>query len=266
MTERIAWIGGNHTRHLYYVNNLVKKFNVVGGIVQEREDMKPIPPEGLDPIDDANWTRHFIERENAENRYFDKQKLPNIKLLKVDKDTLNDSDSADFMKSLKPDIVLIFGIGMIREPLINALPKETINLHLGISPRYRGAATLFWPFYFLEPNWAGVTFHYIVHSPDAGSIIHQTKPELYLSDGIHDVACRAVIKAAQDVSRLLKIHQENGCWEKFTQKPEAGKNFLESDFKPQYLRMIYNEYDNRIVNAYLNGDIKSKEPKLKKQF
>ncbi len=264
--ERIAWIGGSHNRHLSYINQISKRFNVVGGIVQEREEMTPLPPEGLDKTDEANWTKHFWKRLEAENRYFGKQELPDIKLMKVDKFTLNEPESAEFIKSLQPDVVMIFGVGMVREPLLNALPEETLNLHLGLSPRYRGAATLFWPFYFLEPNWAGVTFHYIVHSPDAGNIVHQSRPQLYLNDGIHDVACHAVLQATQDACKLLEIHEEKGKWEKFAQKPEAGKNFLESDFKPQYLRMIYTEYDDEIVEAYLSGKLKAKEPILKKQF
>lgn len=266
MSERIAWIGGDHNRHLYYINQIAKRFNVVGGIVQERENALPEPPQGLSEQDEKNWQGHFWNRLVAENRYFEKQPLPDVQLLKVDKFTLNSEDSSDFIKRLKPDVVMIFGVGMVREPLLNSLPKETLNLHLGLSPRYRGAATLFWPFYFLEPNWAGVTFHYIVHSPDAGTIVHQSRPELYLNDGIHDVACHAVIKATQDACKLLEIHEQKGSWEKFTQKPEAGKNFLESDFKPQHLRMIYNEYNDKIVEAYLNGELKAKEPILKQQF
>jgi len=151
---------------------------------------------------------------------------------------------------------------MLREPLVSALPDKTLNLHLGISPRYRGAATLFWPFYFLEPNWAGTTFHYIVHTPDGGNIVHQVRPTLDRNDGIHDVSCKAVLQSTVEAVTLLKMDN----WQTFNQKPEAGKNFLESDFKPQHLRMIYNEFDNDIVRAYLDGEIQAKEPKLKRQF
>ena len=241
-------------------------FPVVGGIMQVRELIKPVPPDGLNGLDAGNWVRHFWEREKAENHYFETQDVPKINLMITSKENLNDEKSASFIKELQPDIVVIFGIGMIREPLLSVLPHETLNLHLGLSPRYRGAATLFYPFYFLEPNWAGATFHYITDSPDAGSIIHQTRPELYLNDGIHDVACHTVMKATQDAIRLLSIHKKEGGWHVFDQKPEAGKNFLESDFKPQYLRMIYNEYDNDIVKEYLNGHIVSKETILKRQF
>jgi len=263
MKERIAWIGGNHRRHLYYINNIAENLGLVGGIVQERESMMPMPPMDTRVYDLKNWARHFGARDIAEEIYFGEQKEPDIDLLRVDEATLNELESAEFMRKLKPDIVLIFGSGMIREPLLSALPKDTINLHLGISPRYRGAATLFWPFYFLEPNWAGTTFHYIQHSPDSGDIIHQVVPIMERGDGIHNIACKAVVESTLEAIALLNRYPK---WDRFKQKPEAGKNFLASDFRPQHLRVIYSEFDNKMVDAYLSGELKPREPVLKRQF
>lgn len=262
MKERILWLGGNHKRHLHYINHIADRLNVVGGIMQVREHSIPQPPEGLGSVDNANWRQHFEERDAAENYYFGDQPEPDIPLLKVDKETLNDVDAVEFVKRVKPDMAIIFGTGMIREPLVSALPEDTINLHLGLSPRYRGAATLFWPFYFLEPNFAGTTFHYIQHSPDAGDIIHQVTPTLERGDGIHDVACKAVMQSTIEAVALLEMRP----WKKFHQKPEAGKNFLASDFQPKHLRMIYQTFNNDVVDAYLSGEIKPKEPKLRRQW
>lgn len=261
--ERVLWLGGNQDRHLYYINHIAEKMNVVGGIMQVREHHLPQPMEGLGPVDRANFIQHFQERDEAEAKFFGKQPIPNIPLLKVDKNTLNDTDAIEFIKRVKPDVAIIFGTGMIRPPLTEYLPKDTINLHLGLSPRYRGAATLFWPFYFLEPNFAGTTFHYIEQSPDAGDIIHQVVPKLEKGDGIHDVGAKAVIQSTIEAVALLEMYPN---WKTFTQKPEAGKNFLETDFKPQHLRMIYQVYQNNVVDAYLDGKLNGKEPNLKRQF
>jgi len=262
VSERIGWVGGDQPRHLYYINEIAKEFPVMGGIMQTRGNAVPTIEASADAKDKSNWTRHFWDRLQAEEKYFGKQEDPKFPLLKVNKEELNSLNSVDFMENIMPDIVLVFGSGMIREPLMSALPKDTINLHLGLSPRYRGAATLFWPFYMLEPNWAGTTFHYIVDTPDGGDIIHQVTPKLDKDDGIHDVACKNVLESTKEACRLLKMYPD---WIKYPQKPEGGKNFLESDFKPQHLRMIYNIYNNDIVKRYLNGEINSKEPKLRRQ-
>jgi methionyl-tRNA formyltransferase len=176
----------------------------------------------------------------------------------LDNSELNSVESQTWVEMHDPDIVMIFGCGMIREPLMSALPRDKINLHLGLSPRYRGAATLFWPFYFLEPQMAGCTFHYIKDEPDAGTIVHQCVPDLEMSDGIHDVAVKAVLKAADDAVKLLRAP----VWE-YHQQVNTGKCFLASDFKPQHLRLIYDQFDNKIVREYLTHNLPDKpQPKL----
>jgi folate-dependent phosphoribosylglycinamide formyltransferase PurN len=262
---KILWIGGNHPRHLYFINAIQKDFNLSGAIIERREHMIPRPPEGIGELDRNNFIRHFENRDKAEKKYFGWQQLPDCPKLEVDQDNLNSARSVDFIKSIKPDLVLIFGSGLIKEPLLSALPHHTINLHLGISPRYRGAATLFWPFYFMEPGYAGSTFHYIISEADAGDVIHQVVPELHPEDGIHDVACKTVISSAQEALQLLKIFVSEGEWKRHKQKG-SGKNFLSGDFKPEHLRVIYNLFNDDMVKHYLEGRLKSKTPSLIRQF
>lgn len=255
---KLMFIGGSHPRHLYYINKIARDYPLAGAIIQKREGMRPEPPEGLSKIHRLMFLHHFRERDEAELKYFGKQWYPDVDVLDVSKDQLEMEGTVNHLKRINPDVVLIFGCGMIRGALAEALPEMTINLHLGLSPRYRGAATLFWPFYFLEPQWAGCTFHKIVYEPDAGDILHQCRPTLQYGDGIHDVSCRAVVHAAGEMRRLLHYYP---AW-RFKKQTATGKNFLASDFKPQHLEMIYNVYDNNIVDYYMNGQLDGREPKL----
>jgi methionyl-tRNA formyltransferase len=233
--------------------------------MEVREAMIPQPPDGITDLDRENFIRHFKNRDLAEEKYFGSQPIPDFPILEVRKGKLNDEESVDFVKDVNPNLVLIFGSGLVKDPLFSALPEDKINLHLGLSPRYRGAATLFWPFYFMEPTYAGTTFHYIVAEPDAGEIIHQVVPPLDPKDGIHDVACKAVIQSTQDASRLLEIYQSVGAWKRHKQR-STGKNFLSSDFKPEHLRVIYNVFDDDMVRRYLEGNLVSKQPQIFRQF
>lgn len=262
---KILWIGGNHSRHLYFLNSLYKEFEIAGAIIQKRENIMPQLPNDILEKDKQNFTRHFTDRNNAEKKYFGIQKYPECKILETNAEQLNSVESKNFIDSIKPDVAIIFGTELIKEPVFSTLPRHTINLHSGLSPRYRGSATLFWPFYFMEPNFAGSTFHYIVSEPDAGNIIHQCVPDLELSDGIHDVACKSVLKSVDESIRLFRIFEKEGKWTTFKQKG-TGKNFLDSDFKPEHLRIIYDLFDNNMVKQYLEGKIKAKTPNLIRQF
>jgi len=255
-------IGGDHPRHLHYLNSIVDSCNVVGAILEKRESFVPNVPDGLKDIDTNNFIKHFKNREKYEIKYFGiEKKLPTCPIHYVSEDALSLKSSVVFIEKLNPDVVFIFGSGMIREPLYSALPKLKINLHLGLSPRYRGSATLFWPFYLLEPNWAGSTFHFITDEPDAGQIIHQSVPKLERGDTIHEVACKVVEQSAVDVVKIINI-LESGKELVLYKQTSAGKNFLTRDFIPQHLRLIYNLYNDNIVDEYLDGNIKPKNPKL----
>jgi len=262
---RIMFIGGDHPRHLYYINKIQDNFEIAGAIIQHRENISLTIPENLSEEDKKNFIRHFKTREKKEIQYFKNPELPKCDIHDTTAKTLNSIESVEFLKEIKPNLVLIFGSTLIKNPLYSVLPPDSINFHLGISPRYRGAATLFWPFYFLEPNYAGSTFHYIISEPDAGNIIHQCTPKLSIGDGIHDVACKTVITSTDEMIKLLEIKNNGKVWKNFEQTG-TGKNFLMSDFKPEHLRVIYTLFDDKLVDEYLQDNIYSKNPNLIRQF
>ncbi len=262
---RIVWIGGSHIRHLYCMNIVHDAFPISAAIIEHREEMIPQPPGNTLKGDRYNFIKHFDNRARAEQKYFKKQPLPNCPILETDTNDLNSLKNAEFVRHIKPDVVIVFGCHLIKGPLFESVPYHTINLHLGLSPRYRGSATLFWPFYFMEPTYAGSTIHYIVNEPDAGNVIHQVTPKLHINDGIHDVACKTVIQSMKDMVELLQIFDYNKQWTQYKQRG-TGKNFLTSDFKPEHLRIIYNTFNDDMVTQYLNGDLRSKKPKLIRQF
>ncbi len=264
---KILFIGGNHPRHLYYIRKINDVYPIHGAIFLKREKMVLEIPSGLEDIDAANFVKHFSKREEAEAKYFGHT---NIEIFKCNKlvlrnENLNSQASIDFIKKVNPDIVLIFGTGLIKEPLFSAMPKNAINLHLGLSPRYRGAATLFWPFYFLEPQFAGSTFHHIVPEPDSGDVIHQLVPTLEKGDSLHDVACKVVLESAEICIKLLMKFSAIGYFNTHKQQ-SSGKNFLERDFSAHHLRVIYNTFNDKIVDHYLESKATKNMPFLFNQF
>lgn len=266
MKFSLLTIGGSHPRHLYFLNKIAQIFKVSGSVIQQRENIVPLPPEGLAEQDRVNFIRHFADRDRSEAKYFGDQTIPSHDVHLVAPGTdVSGSESAKFVEKIKPDLVLVFGSGMIRSPLFDVLKAPTINMHLGLSPRYRGAATLFWPFYFLEPQFAGATFHQIVYEPDAGGIVHQVCPELQRGDGIHDVACRTVLESTDQALSLLEVFAQKKEFQMHKQKG-TGKNFLASDFRAEHLRLVYDLYQNQIVDQYLDGHFGNKLPKLVRQF
>jgi methionyl-tRNA formyltransferase len=249
---KILLLIGDHPRHIYLYKFLKKKnFNILG-IVMEREDHIPPIPENLKKVDKINFKKHFIDRYKIETKYFgklDKDLFLKKNLMLVKRKELNSRRVEHFIRKEKPDVCIVFGTMILKKKILEVLPYNTINLHLGLSPRYKGSATLFWPFYFLEPQYAGVTIHKVSNKVDSGGILHQILPKLSSEDGIHDVSCKLIKKACLDITKLLLLLRKKK-WI-YIKQANNGKLFLKKDFRVEHLRVIYNLFNNKIVNFFL---------------
>ncbi|MGG3919217.1 formyl transferase [Parageobacillus thermoglucosidasius] len=260
---KVVLLSGSHPRHYYVANTLLENGLLHGHIIEQREAFVPTPPEGLEPIDRENFIRHFREREEAEYAFFGKHKkvFGDIPTLVISKSELNGKKMIQWLQEQQPDVVLTYGVHKIDDHVIDMLPDYAWNIHGGLSPWYRGNITLFWPFYMLRPNWAGMTIHRLTSKLDGGDIVHHSVPKLEYGDGIHDVACKAVKKVVEDLVEILKRLQ-NGKVPNYVPQKSNGKLFVATDWTPQHLRLIYQTFNNDIVDHYLDGKLGHVEPKL----
>lgn len=96
-------------------------------------------------------------------------------------DNVNTPASVEFLRVLKPDLIVVVAYGQILKANILALaPTGCINLHASLLPKYRGAAPIQWAIARGERE-TGVTTMFINEKMDAGDIIAQDR-ELILPD------------------------------------------------------------------------------------
>ncbi|WP_391120377.1 formyltransferase family protein [Psychrobacillus sp. L3] len=263
---KILLLTGSHPRHLYLVNELVKTGFVTAHVMEKREEFVPQPPSSLEEVDRTNFIRHFKERDEAEHRHFKGNDKVSVSLptLEVTMQQLNSEKTIEWVKNQHFDLAISYGVHKLGDDLLEALPENAWNTHGGLSPWYKGNTTLFWPFFLLKPNWAGMTIHRLSSRLDAGDIVHHSVPELAHGDGLHDVACKAVIQAAKDLAQIVTtIELENI---RYTPQKGNGKLWIGTDWMPQHLRFVYNTYNNDIVDQFLDGKLKKIEPTLISAF
>lgn len=261
---KVVMMTGDHPRHLYVASRLMRAGFLHGLVVERRAAFVPEPPAGLPEVDRINFVRHFADRSASELRFFGKPDLAQfagLPVLHTTKRELNGDAVRDWIRREAPDVVLTYGVHVIRRELLELMPEHRWNIHGGLSPWYRGNITLFWPFYFLKPNWAGMTIHKLTDRLDGGDIIHHSVPELVRGDGIHDTACRAVIRVAEDLIPILEALRAGKPVEAVPQK-SSGKLFTAADWKPSHLRVIYNLFNNDIVDRFLDGELGRDDPPL----
>ena len=262
---RVLLFSGSHSRHLFVLQKLLKLDATFRVVVMERESLLPSPPENISKHDLTNFSRHFEKRFEIESGAFGELTHQSV-YSGIDKfvcqpHELNSKATVEFVKKEPADVCIVFGSDLIKGKLLESLPELSLNFHLGLSPWYRGSATLFWPFVFMEPQCAGTTIHKIVTEADAGEVLHQSVPTLKKGMGIHDVGLATVFKGSIDLVQALN-NLVNGVELKFTAQRTMGRLFLTRDFEPQHLRTNYDLFNDQMVDEYLAGNLGSKQPKL----
>lgn len=264
---RILLFSGSHARHVYVHQQIIDSDSIeVAGIVSmQRESTLPDPPDDWPAHDQELFRHHFERREVVEQATYGDRSPADYEdvapTLFVDRSELNSDRVADFVRETRADACFIFGTGLILDPVLGELPEWRLNFHLGLSPWYKGSATLFWPFYFLEPQFAGGTLHQIVPEPDAGGIVHHSLPDLQRGNGIHETAADVVTRFSDETVLLLESLSEHGTLP-VEEQTRTGKLFLSDDFDPHHLRVVYDLYDNDIVDEYLDGNLGGDEPEV----
>lgn len=257
----IVLITGNHPRHQYFVNSLSTTGLIHGWIRERRENIIPLAPKNISKDLSNLFNHHFALRKKFENQFFQEIQNINLPTIEIDKENLNSKDTVSFINKIKPDLVISYGCNKISNQIIEASNCKFWNTHGGLSPWYRGVITHFWPSYFLEPQMTGLTLHETSETIDGGNILFQTSAEMMKGDGIHQLASRSVLG-------YIKKLKENIAQLDFKNLPEGkpqqsnGKLFKASDWRPEHLQVIYNQFDDSIVDLYLSGEISKKKPKL----
>ena len=84
---------------------------------------------------------------------------------------------------LKSDFYIVFGSSYIKGKLLDFLvKKKTINIHMGISPYYRGTDCNFWAMYDNNPHLVGSTIHLLTKGLDSGPILYHALSKLKTSN------------------------------------------------------------------------------------
>lgn len=90
-------------------------------------------------------------------------------------DSINNRDVIEFTKKCKADAIVVNGTRIISEKIIEGVKVPLINIHVGITPKYRGVHGGYWALANNDAENFGVTVHLIDTGIDTGGIISQKK-------------------------------------------------------------------------------------------
>lgn len=243
-------------RHKLFIDAISSHFQIVGIITEDKGsyyDKQSSESElvkehfaTLAKYEQSLLANHLKEHNNEQNMIY------------IPKGNINQDDIVNEALKLEPDVVLLFGTSILKSNWLRAFPDKIINLHLGLSPYYKGSATLFWPFLYDELECIGATIHIAEEKVDAGRILKRVKPDITAGDNYYTVNYKTIKKAIEVFSQTVLgfLSGDIVGEEQLTEK--VVRVFKKSDFNEEALSTVLGKYKNTIGEQTVNMIKKSK--------
>jgi len=193
----------DNARHIALVNKLVAVTNGVHAVIESSPPSVTAPPKS--PV----MTEYFSRVQQAENHIFGTGITldPRVKAQLIVAGQLNQLTQQQLAAALESDVVVVFGSSYIKGWLADALiAKNAVNLHMGISPQYRGSACNFWALFDNNPQFVGATIHRLAKSLDSGSVIQHVRPK-FTDQNLFHFSMQAVATCHDALASLISNNQ-----------------------------------------------------------
>tara|TARA_Y100001978_G_C23657993_1_gene417079 strand:+ start:198 stop:980 length:783 start_codon:yes stop_codon:yes gene_type:complete len=195
---KVTIFSSNQPRHL----NLAKKFSQISDEVFFISEVNTVFPGQIDDFykKSSVMQSYFEKVISAEKKVFgDIEFLPrNVSVLSVKEGDLSKLDRYILKDALDSDFYIVFGASFIKGWLIDFLiQQKAINIHMGLSPYYRGSSSNFWALYDNNPSYVGATIHLLSKGLDNGDILFHCIPKIRSEESPFDFTMRSVVVAHQ---------------------------------------------------------------------
>jgi len=254
---------------LFFANQLFRRFRLAGIVLEHQRDTPDTRPRWQKALSLLNRPGELFERAQAwlsrlwhdrvDRRFY--QELPvdfgvdgtrlddavDCPVLRIEgTGRLNRSETVDWIRERAPDLIVVCGAALLREPIL-VLPRlGVLNLHGGLSQFYRGLFTTDWAIHNRQPEYVGATVHFVSEGIDDGGIVYQGRPDLGIND--HPNRCyEKVVRLGVDMMSTAIITIAAG--EPDAEQPLAtkGRLYRQRDFSSSVKRRLWRHWRRTMV-------------------
>jgi len=262
---RITVFTSNQPRHISLTKSLALIADEVFAI-QECNTVFPGQVEDFFKRSDV-MQNYFSNLIDAEKELFG---LPcflpsNVQSLSLKSGDLNKLKIDILKPALQSDFYIVFGSSFIKGELIDFLvSKRAINMHMGLSPYYRGSSCNFWALYDSKPDYVGATIHLLSKGLDSGAMLFHAVPKveeidpfllgMYAVKSAHDGLVRAI--ETGEILEMDAIDQNKSLEIRYTRNKDftdkVASEYLERQATSQDIfRSLKNRDLSMLLNPYI---------------
>jgi len=252
---RIVIFTSNGIRHKFFANTLSKEVDDCLTIVESKQ-VNPFDING--ELETIELQKHFDERTKIEKKYFINNDFFVSKTLPILNKEANSSYVTKIIHEFNPDAIFVFGSSILKNDILNLVPPGNFfNMHLGLSPYYRGSGTNFWPFVNNELEYVGATILHLDPGIDTGDIVAHVRPVFEKDDTVHTIGCK-VIK--NGINILIKIINQLKNKKEIQRVPQWNisdeKVYRIKDFDISALNSYKKNMNEQMIESFINSSKK----------
>ncbi len=238
---KITLFSSNQPRHLALAHKLSKVCDQVNFVIEANT---VFPGKKRDffqatPVMD----QYFSNVRQAEENIFGPPSFTTsrVSTLVIKSGDLSGIPRAVLEDCLTADRFIVFGASYIRGWLVDELVKRSaVNIHMGLSPYYRGSSCNFWALYDNKPQYVGATIHLLSHGLDSGDMLKHVRP-VYSGETPFEFTMRAVESAQDYLVRAI----DSGDIDKLTPLKQNPKMALRYSINKDFNDDVAKEYLSR---------------------
>jgi len=143
------------------------------------------------------YTNYFKKRVTA-------VKVPPI----VQISDINSEACVEEIKKIHPDMIVIFGTAIVKDPFFKQVKVPIFNIHTGILPRYRNVHSEFWAYVNKDFKNIGVTIIHLNRGIDSGAIALQRRSAYRNGDGLFEMRVKNIKLIPKMIEELIRLQKQ----------------------------------------------------------
>ena len=167
------------------------------------------------------------------------------------KGAINEPRRCAELQERNVELLAAYGCSLLREPLLSAFRQRMLNVHLGLSPYYRGSGTNFWALVNGEPEYVGATFMWLDAGIDTGEIVHQIRARVFPGDTPHQIGNRLIADMTLEYIELIRAVDDLRPMPQPPAPGDSSRLYLRKQFSEEATARLYEAFAGGLVERYL---------------
>lgn len=252
MKLKITLFTGNNIRHNYLISLLAKNCKELN-VIQEVTTL--FHGKNDDIYKKNKIIDKYFQKVNLAQKFFFRDRFifskGKLNFLPIKMGDINSLEISEIKKQfLSSDLYIVFGSSFIKGNLFKFLKNNRcVNIHMGVSPYYRGTDCNFWSLFDNNAHLTGATIHLLSDKLDSGSIIYHAMSN-YSKKGPFFYSMSCVLSAFNSIVYNIKNNKLFNL-EPIEQNLDNEIRYSKKkDFTPEIIKKFNNK------NIILNKDKK----------